>query len=318
MNWYVVEDDGRLTAVEARLARDSAALWPPTSARWDSLGNRYWHARVADRSRGGTLVSHVFLLGAKIAPVLALLAPMRHSAQRSTREPLRRIGTTVELAAATQPPGRAPRYLASTALASLLAAIIVVVATSPGSSRPHSSRARSPYRTVSRVPPYWTVRSGDTYAQIAKKTGLTIDQLQAFNPRTDPHSLLPGQRVKLWLHPPPPRPKPLLRVRPYWTVRRGDTYAQIAKKTGLTIDQLQAFNPRTDPRGLLPGQRVKLWLHPPPPRPKPLPRFWIVRRGQSFGLIAAKTGIKLVRLKRLNPELKPTTLQPGDRLRLRR
>ena len=163
----------------------------------------------------------------------------------------------MELAEATQRPGRAPRYLASSALASLLAAIIVVVATSPGSSRPHSSPGRLPYRSVRRLPPYWTVRPGETYTQIAKKTGLTIDQLQA-------------------------------------------------------------FNPRTDPRGLLPGQRVKLWLHPPPPRPKPLPRFWIVRRGQSFGLIAAKTGINLVRLQRLNPGLKPTTLQPGDRVRLRR
>jgi LysM repeat protein len=42
-----------------------------------------------------------------------------------------------------------------------------------------------------------------------------------------------------------------------------------------------------------------------------------VRRGESFGLIAAKTGIGIDKLEQLNPRLKPTTLQPGDRVRLR-
>jgi LysM repeat protein len=42
-----------------------------------------------------------------------------------------------------------------------------------------------------------------------------------------------------------------------------------------------------------------------------------VRRGESFGSIAAKTGQNIVKLERLNPRLKPTTLQPGDKVRLR-
>jgi LysM repeat protein len=42
-----------------------------------------------------------------------------------------------------------------------------------------------------------------------------------------------------------------------------------------------------------------------------------VRPGESFGSIAAKTGINLAKLEQLNPRLKPTTLQPGDRVKLR-
>jgi LysM repeat protein len=88
---------------------------------------------------------------------------------------------------------------------------------------------------------------------------------------------------------------------------------------GLTITQLQAFNPDVDPLGLVPGERLNLWRHPPKPRPKPLgPRFSTVRGGESFGSIAAKTGINIVTLEQLNPRLKPATLQPGDRVRLRR
>jgi LysM repeat protein len=109
------------------------------------------------------------------------------------------------------------------------------------------------------------------------------------------------------------------RLPPYWTVRPGQTYAQIAQRTGLSIDLLETFNPYVDPTSLVPGQRIKLRLHPPPPPPKPLgPLYWTVRTGQSFGSIAAKTGHRIATLQHLNPHLKPTTLQPGDRVRLRR
>lgn len=104
-----------------------------------------------------------------------------------------------------------------------------------------------------------------------------------------------------------------------WTVRAGDTFSSIAAQSGLSIDQLQAFNPRTDPAELVPGQRVKLVERLPKVKPKPLgPRFWKVRRGQSFGSIAASTGKSMATLRRLNPKVKAAELQPGDRIRLRR
>lgn len=109
------------------------------------------------------------------------------------------------------------------------------------------------------------------------------------------------------------------KLAPYWIVKAGQTYAQIAAKTGLSIDQLEAFNPHTDPGTIAAGQRIKLRLHVPPPRPKPLgARYWTVRSGQSFGSIAARTGRDIGSLQRLNPRLKATGLQPGSRVRLRR
>jgi|AntDryMetagUQ255_1029468.scaffolds.fasta_scaffold04343_1 LysM repeat protein len=106
---------------------------------------------------------------------------------------------------------------------------------------------------------------------------------------------------------------------PYWVVKRGQTYSQIAQRTGLTMDQLQTFNPRTDPTSIVPGQRIKLRLRMPAPPPKRLgPQFWTVRSGQSFGSIAAKTGRPIDELRRLNPKLEPEALMPGDRVRLRR
>lgn len=111
------------------------------------------------------------------------------------------------------------------------------------------------------------------------------------------------------------------RLPPYWTVRRGDSLAVIAARTGLSIDQLQAYNPNVDPLALTPGERLNLWQHPPKPHgpsANPGPMFWTVRPGQSFGSIAAATKISIVTLEELNPGLKPTSIQPGDRVRLRR
>jgi LysM repeat protein len=104
----------------------------------------------------------------------------------------------------------------------------------------------------------------------------------------------------------------------YWTVHRGDSYGLIAEKTGLTVDELETFNPYLDPSTLVPGQRVKLREHVPPPKPKPKgPKWYTLHRGDSFGSIAAQTGRTIYHLQRLNPKMKPTTLQPGDRVRLR-
>lgn len=111
------------------------------------------------------------------------------------------------------------------------------------------------------------------------------------------------------------------RLPPYWTVRAGNSFAVIAAKTGLTMDQLQAYNPNVDPLALTPGQRLNLWQHPPQPhktKQKLGPMFWTVRPGQSFGSIAAATKISIVTLEELNPNLKPASVQPGNQVRLRR
>jgi LysM repeat protein len=164
----------------------------------------------------------------------------------------------VAYAPATQRRGPVGRYLAAAALACVIGAIVVVLLILPGHSGVHRRHTGLPAAALRRLPPYWRVRPGDTFAEISAKTGLTIAQLEALNPNVDPLGLVPGERLLLWQHPPKPRPKP------------------------------------------------------------PGPRFWMVRPGESFGSIAAKTGINIIKLEKLNPRLKPSILQPGDRVRLRR
>jgi len=48
------------------------------------------------------------------------------------------------------------------------------------------------------------------------------------------------------------------------------------------------------------------------------PRRYIVKAGDTPSAIAEKTGVPLTEILRLNPDLDPQTLSPGQRIRLRR
>ena len=47
------------------------------------------------------------------------------------------------------------------------------------------------------------------------------------------------------------------------------------------------------------------------------PKFYVVQPGDSLSLIAEKTGVSLVRLQQLNPDIDPQLLPSGVKLRLR-
>jgi LysM repeat protein len=48
------------------------------------------------------------------------------------------------------------------------------------------------------------------------------------------------------------------------------------------------------------------------------PRFYRVKAGDTPTSIAAKTGVSLTQIQQLNPNLDPQTLNPGERIKLRR
>lgn len=115
------------------------------------------------------------------------------------------------------------------------------------------------------------------------------------------------------------RAKKLAKLPVYWKVHTGDSYGSIALKTGLTVEELETFNPRVNPQTIRPGQRLKLRLKVPKAKPKPVgPRLHTVRTGETYGSIAAKRGLSVTRLQQLNPNLKATELRPGVRVRLRK
>jgi LysM repeat protein len=168
------------------------------------------------------------------------------------------IAVNVQLAPATGPRGGVSRYLAPIVLAIAAAAVIAVVLSAPDHAGHANGGARASHAAVRRPPPYWIVRPGDTFMEIAAKTGVSVAQLQAFNPNVDPIGLVPGERLKLWLHPPKPTPTPVPLGPLYWTVRSGESFGSIAAKTGINIVTLEQLNPGLKSTAFWPGDRVRL------------------------------------------------------------
>ena len=98
------------------------------------------------------------------------------------------------------------RLLAPVALAVFAVAFFAVVLSSgtddqkagpaAATSEKRSSKPRSATRPRPNATSY-TVKTGDTLAGIAAKTGVPVEQLQEINPELDPQALVSGQKIKL-------------------------------------------------------------------------------------------------------------------------
>ncbi len=147
-------------------------------------------------------------------------------------------------------------YVVAIGLVTLLLAIVVVAATTLTGAEPATSAEKARAAKLSKLPVYWKVHTGDTYVRIARKTGLTVAELETFNPTVNPATIRPGQKLKLRLKEPKAKPKPL--GPRFHTVRTGETYASIARKTDHSMIRLQELNPKLSANELRPGDRLRL------------------------------------------------------------
>ncbi|MCB1051315.1 MAG: LysM peptidoglycan-binding domain-containing protein [Acidobacteria bacterium] len=107
----------------------------------------------------------------------------------------------------------------------------------------------------------WTrykVRRGDTFSAIAKRNGVSVSSLQQANPGISPKRLQIGQMLVLPIKGGAGPSIPLGLSEDFYTVRSGDTLSQIAQKVGVSVRQLQAWNPSIRPEKLRPGQRIRV------------------------------------------------------------
>jgi LysM repeat protein len=93
----------------------------------------------------------------------------------------------------------------------------------------------------------------------------------------------------------------------------------VAAANHLTTAQLQQLNPTQDPTNLVAGQQLELHVTAPSAqkaRPRG-PAAWVVKRGDTYSSISAKTGVAIGDLASLNPKANPNLLHVGQRLKLR-
>ena len=167
---------------------------------------------------------------------------------------------------APAPPSPAPAVAAQSV--SMPVSIDALVATVPVAAMPLAAAAASAIPEA--VPAQYRVQGGDTLFSIAKRFGLTVDQIRAYN-RVQGNTLQVGQNLAL--------------------ADTATTQANAAAKPVL----IRASAPRTAPAN---------------------PRHYVVRAGDSLFAIAVKFGVELDDLLRWNKLSTRTVIQPGLKIRV--
>ena len=95
----------------------------------------------------------------------------------------------------------------------------------------------------------YRIRPYETMFQIAERHGLTLQQLMRFNNFTPTTPIRPGQVIRIPIIQPirPPGPEPLppgTRPPPnrVYVVRRGDTLRSIARRFGVSVENIMFMN----------------------------------------------------------------------------
>jgi len=184
------------------------------------------------------------------------------------------------------------------------------------------------------APQVHVVKQGDTLSTIAQRHGLTVNELKRLN-GLNSSRLKIGQKLALSRAAAPPTPQsgkasassgakaspPISAAQAdVYVVKSGDSLHNIARRHGLTVEQLKKNNALTGNQ-IKPGQRLLLAKggHAAPAAPRsqerPAAETHVVRQGDTLYAIARRHGMAVDDLKRIN-DLNGSQLRIGQRLAL--
>ncbi len=162
----------------------------------------------------------------------------------------------------------------------------------------------------------YVVQRGDTLSSIARRFGVSVSALMRANNIANPNRIYVGQRLFI-----PSgdggQPSPDHGCAFRYTVQRGETLTQIARRYGVSVQQLVAANSLRNPSRIYVGQRLCIpagGSHDP--GPSQCGQWHTVQRGDTLSSIARRCGVSVHSLINLNGIHNPNKIFVGQRLRI--
>src|SRR5690606_5682519 len=121
--------------------------------------------------------------------------------------------------------------------------------TTKTTTSPKASSSKTTAKTTT-----YTVKKGDTLWEIAQKYKTTVNELVRLNKIKNPNLIHPGQKLKV----PGEAPSKPKVTEKYYTVKKGDTLWEIAKKYNTTVAKLVGLNKIKNPNLIYPGQKIRV------------------------------------------------------------
>lgn len=157
----------------------------------------------------------------------------------------------------------------------------------------------------------YEIASGDTLTKIAGRFNTTVPKILAENPGIVPERLYIGQIICI----PEPQhthaPSCPVGTSPY-EIKSGDTLATIANRFNTTIESILLINPNIVPTKLSIGQLICIAQEKTEQPVCPMLNSYVIRKGESFGLIAKTFNVSLQSLLNANPGVVPEKLYVGQ------
>lgn len=155
------------------------------------------------------------------------------------------------------------------------------------------------------------VRPGQNLSQIAQRYGTSVAHIKKMNGLKQ-NKIFVGQRLRVRS----PKEAVVKTVARYHRVRSGDNLTEIARKHGLSVEQLKNYNDLQHSK-IYQGQRLKLYPNVTEvvATESSAPTRYKIRKGDNLYKIAKKFGLTVKRIKELN-NLKSNQIQKGQILKL--
>lgn len=156
------------------------------------------------------------------------------------------------------------------------------------------------------------VQPGETLFVIAQRYGTTVAELVALNGLEDPDRIAVGQKLLI-----PSTLPQMATPSTVYTVAPGDTLSMIARRYGVSVEELAAFNMLTNPNLIYVGQQLRIPAGGGGTSASAHPtggQIYVVQAGDTLAGIAARYGVPVWTLAQANKIVNPNVVYVGQRL----